>query len=299
MSAKSTHIPTQYLWCQLLHWQWVAYEDIRILQKSHHTIPLKGVCHKIFDLQFLSWFEPIWAPEKQAEWSIFRFCFDFVEIFDHKVASAVWNTPQDDLRILQHTIEIISTVCNTPRRWSLYTPQRRSQLCATHRGDDLGGAQHTAEIISEVCNTPQRWSWQCAVYCRDDLRGVQPTEEMISAVCNPLRRWSPRCATHRGDDLRSVQHTSEINCTLQNQNQNLHFSIIAFKETIRRNPFMGKHIYHERKDLKICTLWRQLCDQISWWNWNQIQKYISLFIRAKWVQIMKKLEVKNLMTHSP
>ena len=29
--------------------------------------PLKGVCHEIFDLHFCSWFEPIQAPEKQAE----------------------------------------------------------------------------------------------------------------------------------------------------------------------------------------------------------------------------------------
>ena len=28
---------------------------------------LKGVCHKILDLHFFSWFEPIWAPDKQAE----------------------------------------------------------------------------------------------------------------------------------------------------------------------------------------------------------------------------------------
>ncbi len=28
---------------------------------------LKGVCHKIFDLQFFSGFEPIWAPDKQAK----------------------------------------------------------------------------------------------------------------------------------------------------------------------------------------------------------------------------------------
>ena len=28
---------------------------------------LKGVCHEIFDLRFFSWFQPIWAPDKQAE----------------------------------------------------------------------------------------------------------------------------------------------------------------------------------------------------------------------------------------
>ena len=30
-------------------------------------ISLKGVCHEIFDLQFFSCFEPIWAPDKQAK----------------------------------------------------------------------------------------------------------------------------------------------------------------------------------------------------------------------------------------
>ena len=29
-----------------------------------------------------------------------------------------------------------------------------------------------------------------------------------------------------------------------------------------------------------CTLRRQLCDWISWRNWNQIRKYFSLFIRG-------------------
>ena len=28
---------------------------------------LKVVCHEIFDLQFFSWFKPIWAPDKQAK----------------------------------------------------------------------------------------------------------------------------------------------------------------------------------------------------------------------------------------
>ena len=28
---------------------------------------LQGVCHEIFDLQFFSWFKPIWAPYKQAK----------------------------------------------------------------------------------------------------------------------------------------------------------------------------------------------------------------------------------------
>ena len=99
-------------------------------------------------------------------------------------------------------------------------------------------------------NTQQKRSSQFATHCGDDLRGMQHTAEIISAVCN-IPQWSSQgCATHRGDDLRGMQHTTEINCTPQNQNQNLHLSLVAFKETIRRNPFRGGHIYHERKDFK-------------------------------------------------
>ena len=41
--------------------------------------------------------------------------------------------------------------------------------------------------------------------------------------------------THK--NLRSVHHTAEM-------------SLVPFKGTIRRNPFRGEQIYHERKDLK-------------------------------------------------
>ena len=33
----------------------------------YSPLHLKGVCHKIFDLQYFSWFEPNWAPDKQAK----------------------------------------------------------------------------------------------------------------------------------------------------------------------------------------------------------------------------------------
>ena len=101
------------------------------------------------------------------------------------------------------------------------------------------------------------------------LRGVQHTKEIISAVCYIPRKSSQRCATYRGrgDYLRDVQHTAEVNCTPRNQNRNLHLSMVAFKETIRRNHFRSEHIYHERKDLKknilICTQRRQVCVRIS------------------------------------
>ena len=43
----------------------------------------------------------------------------------------------------------------------------------------------------------------------------------------------------------------------------------------------------------------ELCDRISWQNRNRIRKYVSLFSvyqGPRWVQIMKKLEVENLVT---
>ena len=84
----------------------------------------------------------------------------------------------------------------------------------------LRGVQHTAEIISAVCIIPQRRS-----------------------LYTPQRR-SQRCATHRGDHLHDVQHTEEINCG--NTAETKSNSSLAVNETIRRNPFRGEHIYHER-----------------------------------------------------
>ena len=114
--------------------------------------------------------------------------------------------------------------------------------------------------VFAVSNTLWRRSLQCATHCGDDPHGVQHTTEIIFAVCNIPRRLSPRCASHRGDDLSAhhrddlidVQHTTEIYCTLQNQNSNLHLSVVAFKETTRRNPSRGEHIYSITKE----KIWR-------------------------------------------
>ena len=125
--------------------------------KKFYPWILKGSLSGDFRPLFFSWFETIWAPDKQP-----KVFLNFV------------------------SISPISAVCITPLRWSLYTPQR----------------------------------------------------------------WSQRYATQRRDDLRGVQQTAEINCTPRKQNRILHLSRAAFKETIRRNPFQGEHIYHERKDLK-------------------------------------------------
>ena len=77
------------------------------------------------------------------------------------------------------------------------------------------------------------------------LRGVQHT-----AVCNTPRSQAPRSATHRRVKLRGLQHTAESKCTPRSQNRNLWESLVAFKGTIRKNPFRGKLFYHVRKDLK-------------------------------------------------
>ena len=101
----------------------------------------------------------------------------------HYINSEIWDrlcgVYRDDLRSVQHTLEIISAVCITLWIWSLYTPQRRSQRCATHRGDDLGGVQHTGEIISEVCNTARRWSWLCAAYPGDKLHTAESSNSSL------------------------------------------------------------------------------------------------------------------------
>ena len=127
----------------------------------------------------------------------------------------------------------------------------------------------------------------------ENLHGVHPTRSQFSAVCITQRNQSPQCVSKMLLD--------------------------AFKGTIRRNPFRGEHIHHERKALKhkkwvystkskILTL---LCyahcrgnifehgNQISQRNQNRIRKYVSLFYQVPgWVRIMKKMVVKNLVTHS-
>ena len=52
-------------------------------------------------------------------------------------------------------ILLLYTVCVPPYKYS---------QCAAHRGNDLYGVQHTAEMISTVCIIPLRWSPWCASY---------------------------------------------------------------------------------------------------------------------------------------
>ena len=95
---------------------------------------LKGVCHEIFDLHLFHDSTPF-GP------LIFEFCFDFAEIFDHKVISAVCCTPLRSSLWRVHCTEIISAVCCTPRR--------RSLRYVAHREDKLCGMMHTTEITCD------------------------------------------------------------------------------------------------------------------------------------------------------
>ena len=58
-----------------------------------------------------------------------------------------------------------------------------------------------------------------------------------SAVCIPPHSQTPRCASHRWVKLNNVESESKISLWL------------LLKGKIRWNPYMGEHIYHERKYL--------------------------------------------------
>ena len=95
--------------------------------------------------------------------------------------------------------------------------------CASHHRVKLLSLIPTAESSDHFFS--QKTSW-----C--------DTAESDSTVCILPQSQAPRCALHR-----------RVKLTPPSQNQNLCMSLVAFKGTIRRNPFMGEHIYHERKDM--------------------------------------------------
>ena len=133
-------------------------------QKSRETLPLKGVGHKIFDLQFFSLFEPIWAPDKQAKiflnWvSISRRYSNFLKALQCASHRGV------RLRGVHHSAESDSAVCITLRS--------QAPRCASHCRVKLRGVHHTAESSDEEFSKS-------------------------SAVCIILRSQAPRCASHRG-----------------------------------------------------------------------------------------------------
>ena len=106
------------------------------------------MCHEISDLQFFSWFEPIWAPDKQAK------------VFSES-HSAVWCTPRSWtqrcdahhgvwLRCEKHTTESDSAVWCTPRRFFLNF-DHLTLRCDAHRGAWLCGGMHTGLGTEECC----------------------------------------------------------------------------------------------------------------------------------------------------
>ena len=119
----------------------------------------------------------------------------------------------------------------------------------------------TEESSSTVCFPRRNQVLRCASHRRikctkflKKLWGVHPTVESSSAVCIWPQCQATWCASHPRVKLRGVHHTVELNYTLRSQNRKFHWSLGALKGTIRRNPFMGEHIFHERRDLKKNTL---------------------------------------------
>ena len=94
------------------------------LPLEHYTVLFKGSVSRDFRLLFFSWFEPIWATDKQPL-SIFEFSFDLAEIFDHKVISALCSTPLRSTNFLinQHFMLIFSFMIY------LFSPKRISPDC--------------------------------------------------------------------------------------------------------------------------------------------------------------------------
>ena len=136
----------------------------------------------------------------------------------------------------------------------------------------------------------------------------------------PLQSQSWRCLSHCGVKLCSVHHTAESNCSPQSQNRNLCFSLVAFKGTIRRNPFRGEHIQYCKswkkrieeffKNLVSLKFWLHRVIHTTELNFsNLVIEYLGeskpnskilwpVYQGPGWVRIMKKIEVENLVTHT-
>ena len=96
---------------------WPSMWSIYLQYASNQTIvnSIKGSVSQDIWPPFFPWFKPIWAPDKQAK------------VFLNSVAI-----------LLRYSIT------------------KLSQRCAAHHGVNLPGVQHTAEIFSDLCWTPRR-----------------------------------------------------------------------------------------------------------------------------------------------
>ena len=97
--------------------------------------------NQYFILQILSFMIDVFTPKRispdclvNSKWRIW-FCFRSV--------SAIY------LLGMLHTVEMISAVCCTSLRSSLWCIQRSSLRYDAHRGNDLRGMLHTAEMIKK------------------------------------------------------------------------------------------------------------------------------------------------------
>ena len=142
---------------------------------------LKGVCHEIFDLRFFM------IRTHLGPWSIFKFSFDFAEIFNHKVRKIRHRRVKIlGLANKNFVLQIFSFMIDlfTPKRISLDCPFKSNQrltkiLILTPRCDALRGAMLITEFFEKFgsldsamwCKPP---SWQC---------GMMHTAKSDSAVC--------------------------------------------------------------------------------------------------------------------
>ena len=94
--------------------------------------------------------------------------------------------------------------------------------------------------------------------------------------CTP-QSLAPRFDAHRGVGLHSMMHPAEsdsgmIFCSW----------LLRIDSTVWCTPHSFSKV------------------QLSFRNWKIIWKYFSLFVRGpRWVRIIKKIEVNNLVTHLP
>ena len=101
-------------------------------------------------------------------------------------------------------------------------------------------------IFKVVCLTPQ-----CTSYSGVKLCGVHPTTGSSDYNFEEIPPVTPQSQENQiSQKLCDVHHTAESNCTMRSQNGKIFWSLVAFKGTIIRNSFTGKHIYHERRDFK-------------------------------------------------
>ena len=109
--------------------------------------PLKGVCQEILDLQFFSWFEPTWAPDKQAEKfsNSFRFRRD-IRIF--KKLRGVHPTAESSDEMFSKN----SAVC--------IPPQSQTLRCASYRRVNL-------DNLSSVCFNQKFYECYLSVMPKD------------------------------------------------------------------------------------------------------------------------------------